>query len=287
MASRFWVGGTGTWDSTTTTHWSATSGGAGGASAPVTADDVTFDASSGGGTVTVDTTVNGLSLNSIVAGAFTGTLDFSINNPSMTIGASGSPGFNISGSGIRTIKFGSGTFTIKDNNFLAGTITNLTLVGGSATFNFTNVSSGSTQNFQGGGATWSGNTISIQGRTGTNYTPFFITGVSALAGLNITGPVALNAASGTALTVANPVTWSGSASGLITIVSDSFGFNTTKATINLTSGSTSTISWCDFIGLTFTGSAIANNSFNGGGTTGITINAPSGGGSSLGAMIGS
>lgn len=40
-ASRFWVGGTGNWDATTT-HWSATSGGAGGASVPTSADDVYF-----------------------------------------------------------------------------------------------------------------------------------------------------------------------------------------------------------------------------------------------------
>ena len=29
MADRYWVGGAGTWDATTTTNWSATSGGAG------------------------------------------------------------------------------------------------------------------------------------------------------------------------------------------------------------------------------------------------------------------
>lgn len=50
-ASRFWVGGTGTWDATTT-HWSASTGGASGASSPTSSDDATFDASSGGGTVT-------------------------------------------------------------------------------------------------------------------------------------------------------------------------------------------------------------------------------------------
>ena len=58
MASRFWVGGTGTWDASDTTHWAATSGGAGGQSVPTASDTATFDASSGGGTVTVNTTVN-------------------------------------------------------------------------------------------------------------------------------------------------------------------------------------------------------------------------------------
>jgi hypothetical protein len=46
MADRYWVGGTGTWDATTTTNWAATSGGAGGASAPTSADNAYFDANS-------------------------------------------------------------------------------------------------------------------------------------------------------------------------------------------------------------------------------------------------
>ena len=43
MATRYWVGGAGTWDATTTTNWSASSGGAGGASAPTSADNVIFN----------------------------------------------------------------------------------------------------------------------------------------------------------------------------------------------------------------------------------------------------
>lgn len=50
MANRYWVGGTGTWDSSNTTHWSASSGGTAGASAPTYLDDVYFNSSSGGGT---------------------------------------------------------------------------------------------------------------------------------------------------------------------------------------------------------------------------------------------
>lgn len=54
MASRYWVGGTGNWSNTA--RWSATSGGAGGASVPVAIDDVFFDANSGlnNATVTID-----------------------------------------------------------------------------------------------------------------------------------------------------------------------------------------------------------------------------------------
>lgn len=56
MASRYWVGGDGTWNSTSTANWSATSGGAAGASAPTTADDAIFDSNSGTGTCTTDGT---------------------------------------------------------------------------------------------------------------------------------------------------------------------------------------------------------------------------------------
>ena len=53
MATRYWVGGTGTWSAAGTTHWSATSGGSSGASAPTSSDDVVFDALSGVGTITI------------------------------------------------------------------------------------------------------------------------------------------------------------------------------------------------------------------------------------------
>ena len=53
MATRYWVGGSGTWNSTSTTNWSASSGGAGGASAPTYADDVVFDSLSNATAYTV------------------------------------------------------------------------------------------------------------------------------------------------------------------------------------------------------------------------------------------
>lgn len=51
--TRYWVGSTGNWDNATTTRWSATSGGSGGASVPTSADDVIFDAASSAGSYTV------------------------------------------------------------------------------------------------------------------------------------------------------------------------------------------------------------------------------------------
>ena len=46
MADRYWVGGTGTWNTTSTTNWSASSGGPSGASVPTVADSVFFDQAS-------------------------------------------------------------------------------------------------------------------------------------------------------------------------------------------------------------------------------------------------
>ena len=63
MANRYWVGGSGTWSSATT-NWSETSGGASGATAPGSSDDVFFDANSGSGSYTV-TFANSVSAQSI------------------------------------------------------------------------------------------------------------------------------------------------------------------------------------------------------------------------------
>lgn len=57
MSNRYWVGGTGTWNGTSTTNWSASSGGASGASVPTSADNVFFDANSNTGTAAFTVTM--------------------------------------------------------------------------------------------------------------------------------------------------------------------------------------------------------------------------------------
>jgi len=47
MANRYWVGGDGTWDGSSTSHWSASSGGSSGASVPTSSDAVIIDFNSG------------------------------------------------------------------------------------------------------------------------------------------------------------------------------------------------------------------------------------------------
>lgn len=72
MADRYWVGGSASWDGTAGTKWSATNGGAGGASVPTSADDVFFTSLSGAGTVTIAAGNTGAK--SINCTGFTGTL---------------------------------------------------------------------------------------------------------------------------------------------------------------------------------------------------------------------
>lgn len=72
MANRYWVGGTANWDGTAGTKWATTSGGAGGASVPTSADDVFLDANSGTGTVIIATGNTGAK--SLTCTGFTGTL---------------------------------------------------------------------------------------------------------------------------------------------------------------------------------------------------------------------
>lgn len=142
MANRYWVGGTGIWDASSTANWSTTSGGASGASAPTTADAVIFDANSGTGTATAQATATAgtitvntanvildLQGNIIITSSFTLTAG-TVNLNSYTLTASN---FTSSNSNARTINFGTGKFIITGTGggfpWGMGTITNLTVLG--------------------------------------------------------------------------------------------------------------------------------------------------------------
>ena len=83
MADRYWVGGAGTWDTSSTTVWSTSSGGASGASVPTATDSVFFDAGSGvPGTVTLTGALTCLDITVSLIGwtfASTGTIAISGN----------------------------------------------------------------------------------------------------------------------------------------------------------------------------------------------------------------
>jgi hypothetical protein len=110
MADRYWVGGSGTWNNTSTTNWSATSGGASGASAPTTADNVIFDANSNTGTgaftVTVGTSAAcGDFTTGGGGGALDGTMTLSVGSNLTVFGSMTLPATNFVVSGASTINF--------------------------------------------------------------------------------------------------------------------------------------------------------------------------------------
>jgi hypothetical protein len=121
MANRFWVGGSGTWDTTSTANWSATTGGAPGASAPGAADIAAFDANSGTGTVTLgeNVTVFRCTWNTF-AGSFQpstfaincagdGATALWIGGTTATFLAIPTVNFTYSGANSRTVTIGSAT----------------------------------------------------------------------------------------------------------------------------------------------------------------------------------
>lgn len=151
MASRYWVGGSASWDGTAGTKWATTSGGAGGASVPTSADDVFFDANSGAVTVTVTSaSCNNLTFTGFT-GTFAGTAAISINasltaSSGMTWTHSGTLSFG--GSGAQTITSAGKTlgpitingltlsYTLQDSLISSGAIT---LTAGTFTTNNYNV----------------------------------------------------------------------------------------------------------------------------------------------------
>lgn len=260
MATRFWVGGTGTWDGSDTTHWAATSGGAGGQTVPGSGDTVTLDANSGGGTVTVNTTVN---VTSITAGAFTGTLDFATNNNNVTAST-----VSFSGSGTRTINMGSGTWTITATSatpFDVGTTTGLTASFASANIVFS--ANAASRTFSGGSQSYGSLTVNSNSTKG-------VVNVSSVTfgSVTVNSGNSLLLAQGATTTVSGAITMNGTSSAPVGLSSNAP--QTNAATLSV--GSASTLDWCAITRITKSGagSITATNSFDLG-SSGITITAPS------------
>jgi len=114
MADRYWVGGSGTWDTTSTTNWSTSSGGASGASAPTAADNVFFDSNSNVGT-----------------GAFTVTVSAAVCNDF------NAPGASTALDGAMTLAFASSTLTVSGSWTNQATNFAVTNTAGLLTFNAT------------------------------------------------------------------------------------------------------------------------------------------------------
>jgi hypothetical protein len=159
MANRYWVGGTGTWDTTNTANWSTSSGGAGGASAPTSADAVFFDASSDSGTAYTVTASGGVCASisttsasltpltitgSATASGATTFGQYTIwSGLTLTLTPAANMTFSFSGSGTQII----GTNTINYNSNVTYTITFSPATGGSVTIrHFFNAGTATNQN---------------------------------------------------------------------------------------------------------------------------------------------
>ncbi len=175
MANRYWVGGSGTWDTISTANWSATTGGAPGASAPGAADVANFDANSGTGTVTLGATIT---LQRCLWIGYAGSFDPSTFQ------------INLNASGASSLWSGGTTAT-----FIAVPTVNFTYSGADSRTVSIGSATGFPRNINANITAGSG-TFTISG--GTNINNFNCTGFSGslavtTGNLNLTGNVTLSA----------------------------------------------------------------------------------------------
>lgn len=127
MPDRYWVGGSGTWNNSSTTNWSATSGGPSGASAPTASDDIFFDQAA----------------NYIVTiGSGASCRAFNNSAGSVIFGGTGTPSVSGSFTLANTATWSNTQQIVFSNTTTANTITTngVTITGG---FNISNSSTGS------------------------------------------------------------------------------------------------------------------------------------------------
>ena len=199
MADRYWVGGTGTWNTTSTTVWSATSGGAGGASVPTVADNVFFDQA---GTYTVTMT-----------GALA-CLNITVSAGTVTFATGTSPTLNVRGSmslvaGTVWNAIGTITFT--------ATTAGQTITTNGVSFN---LGPSATITFNGSGGVWTlgsaltttGGIIVTLGTLNTSASNYSITALSITVGNSASAILTLN---GSTLTLSNTAAFTANTSSVI------------------------------------------------------------------------
>jgi len=295
MANRFWVGGAGTWDATTT-HWSATTGGTAGATAPVAADTAVFDANSGTGavgiaanaicavctfggsgitaTLSANNTTKFTTLN-ISAGTFsTSTFNFGATAILITGGTftavsgtiASTSSFGATGVVARTVNLGAATLTVAGAGTIAISGSNLTFNAGTSQINFSN----GTPTFAGGGYTFYNvsftstaiTTCTITGTNTFNNLSFASKSTVTISRVNITGNQTINGA----FTVSAPTTLGSSRY---------FFTSTTYGTpVTITAAATALVD-CDLRDIAGAGTAAWTDTRSGdcGGNTGIVFTA--------------
>lgn len=164
MADRYWVGGSGTWDTTSTANWSASSGGASGASAPTTADVVFLNANSGAVTVTLGEDVPCLRL---TCTGFTGTLDFVTYKISVSgtgVLVTQSTTMTVSGTPLIELTNSSATSrTLSITNVTEANAISYNVTAGTGGFANTNIAGIKNLDFTGFSGNWNNNSSNIFG----------------------------------------------------------------------------------------------------------------------------
>jgi len=255
MADRYWVGGNGTWNSATVTRWSATSGGASGASVPTAADNVFFDANSNTGT-----------------GAFTVTL---ANTPRVcnNLTISGLDGtMTLAGAGIGLTISGSLTFpaTLFNRTYTGVTTFNSSASGNTITTN--GVAFGANITFDGTGSWTLGSALNL-GSNNINFSRgtldtssvgnYSITAGSIVPDAGFTRTLNLN---GSTLTLSGnfPLNYGNLTSGL-TLNAGTSQINLSSNSATLGGGFTSDFSFT-YYNVSFTSTAIATAAIKGANT---------------------
>jgi len=289
MAAKFWVGGTGNWDASTTTHWSTTSGGGGGAAVPSSSDDVTFDSNSGAAatvTITAAANANSITINksdltlthsagSTVVGLVTlttGTLN--TNGQTCSWG-----GLSSTNSNTRTLTLGASAITLTSTTvpWDTGTTTGMTFNANtsSITVGPTGVTGGIAI-MNAGNLTYNSVTFAVAGITNQSSQ---LTGSSpTFANLTVTGNATTGAVFnlGTSITVTTTLTMTGNSAAINRLLIRSTTPGTARTITNNSSGTT-TFTNLDLQDVTGAGSvswnlsAISGNSGDCGGNSGITF----------------
>jgi hypothetical protein len=234
MANRYWVGGTGTWNNSSTTNWSATSGGASGASVPTAVDDVFFDQA---GTYTVNLSPTTADLNCRNLTVSTGTVTLAHNSTVYDFNVRGN--FTILASTVCTGNSNNGFVVF---NSTAGTTTTFTTNGASIpwTMQFTATTTSTIQ--LGSNLTCTSSiTLGTNGRLNTTASNYAITCASFNAGAVAANLLTLNSSTltitSTSFTALNSTSASAaSATIVLSGTQPSFsGAGGTYGTVNFTS----------------------------------------------------
>jgi hypothetical protein len=296
-ASRFAICSTTcTWDNTSTAMWSATSGGATGASAPVVGDTVTLDANTcvGGTTCTITTFAGTVSATTITWGACTASttgciIDASVNNTNFTLNSSGGTSglFNGSGTGTRKWLAGTGTYSFTDTSASAQVNMSTTTndqgsVFSGATWTFSGTST-NTRNFNGGGFSYGPTTFNAN----TSRGGLLVTGNNTFASMTVGAPSYIQFGNGNTQTITGALSITGGSSTAITTIAS----NSADSTATISLGSASTGSWAALRAIVTSGASnlTISNCFDLGRNTlanGGTCTAPVVGGGSVPRTIG-